>query len=486
MLHRIHGLAGLLAAAGLVSLVFACSDDSSSQSDDGLMDAGADTSRPDGKSVDGQGIVEELQVVSNPSNALAYYVDWSTTRPADTELVVECGDDWQQTYTDDEMVEERSVFVMGLWDGATCRLTATSSAAEGASGTATSEIEIGPLPDYLPELTVHTRKEERLRDGWTMFNLTNAEEGIPVIYAMIDHRGRYRWYHQLSTSGHGADSEVRPMDDGVLIAGTHIHFKGPIKLDWEGKRQWSYDLWMHHDVRLAGDGEHFYYINKLDQCDQGVRADGVVKFSRETDEMVDSWQTCDYWTPPGELQGDDWDHLNTIEPFPEEQAFLLSLRDQQTLFKLDTADEEADWAMGVEGDFGLEGDERFFRQHAPELQDNGNIVLFDNGSYEHGEFSRPWSRAIEIAYDTETMEAEVVWEFRPDPDIFAPIWGDADRLDNGNTLVVFGLRNTDAENNSRIMEVTESSERVWDLEAPNEWGWYRADRVVDLPVGYVE
>ena len=27
-----------------------------------------------------------------------------------------------------------------------------------------------------------------------------------------------------------------------------------------------------------------------------------------------------------------------------------------------------------------------------------------------------------------TGTAEVVWEYRPDPDIFAPIWGDADRL----------------------------------------------------------
>ena len=504
MPHHIRRHIALLAGASLLSLASACSDDGDSATDpdpsdqqtsDAAVDASStDTSSSDaqsdvadGQSIDaGAALVEDLSVVPNPSNALSYYVEWSTTRPADTELVVECGDDWEQTYTDDGATTEHRVFVMGLWEGASCEMTATSTAEEGASGTATDEVEVGPLPDDLPELTVQTREADRVRGGWTMFNLSNAEDEIPVIFAMVDHRGRYRWYHQLSTSGHGADSEIRPMDDGVLIAGTHIHFKGPIKLDWEGNEQWSYDLWMHHDVRPAGDGEHFYYINKLDKCDQGVKSDGMVKFSRETGEMVDSWQLCDYWAPEGELTYDDWDHVNTIEPFPNEDAFLLSSRNQHSLIKLDIADGEADWAMGVQGDFNLEGDQLFYRQHAPELQDNGNIVLFDNGAFEGGDPSRPWSRAIEISYDPETMQADIVWEFRPDPDIFAPIWGDADRLDNGNTLVVFGLRNSNPDRNSRIIEVDESSEPVWRLEAPNEWGWYRADRVTDRPVGYVE
>jgi arylsulfate sulfotransferase len=446
----------------------------------------ADTSgfpSTDVKTFDGGGIVGDVSVVPNPSNALSYYVEWPTTVPASTQLVVDCGDEWAKVYRDEENTTEHSVFIMGLWDGATCELTATSTAEEGASGMATTGIEVGPLPDFLPDLTVHTREEGSLQEGWTMLNLTNGADKIPFIAAMVDHRGRYRWYHQRSTSNQGSDTEIRPMDDGVLLGGNRT-FMGPAKIDWEGDQVWSDDFPMHHDIRPGGDDDTLYYLTFADKCEQDLWSDVLVEYSRESGEKVDEWVFCDYWTP--ENPGDDWSHLNTNEPVPGEEAFILSSRTQHTLFKLDTAAGEIDWRMGVKGEFGLEGEDLFYRQHAPELQDNGNIVLFDNGALPGGEHTREWSRAMEISFDTETMEAEVVWEFRPDPDIFAPIWGDADRLDNGNTLVVFGVRNENADKNSRIMEVDADSQKVWDLEAPNKWGWYRADRVVDLPVGYVE
>ena len=202
---------------------------------------------------------------------------------------------------------------------------------------------------------------------------------------------------------------------------------------------------------------------------------------------VAEWGFCEYWFPEDEENvGGDWSHLNTIEPFPdEEETFLLSPRNQHTIFKFDAANEQIEWKLGAKGDFGLGGDDLFLRQHDPEILENGNILLYDNGERVGGDFTRRWSRALEVSYDTETMTAEVVWQFRPDPDVWTPIWGDADRLDNGNTLVTFGMRNQAPGSVSRLMEATPSSQRVWDLAAPNGWGWYRSDRVTDLPTGYV-
>ncbi len=451
-------------------------------------DAGNTTSdtvtHPDIDSPDGGGIISEVTVAPNPSNTLSKYVEWSTDVPAYTELIVTCGDEWQQTYSDDEFVQEHEVFVMGLWDGASCQYTARSEAEDGAIGVRTGEFEAGPLPDDLAEITIHTHEPERVQSGSTMFNLSNSEDDVPATAVMVDHQGRYRWYHKRSTSGPGADTELRPMDDGFLFAGTRDQF-GPAKFDWEGNEEWSYDIHMHHDIRLSEDGEHIYYLAKRDTCDGDHNSDTVVKFSREDEEVVDEWVLCDYWTPDGALSN-DWAHLNTIEPFPDEQAFLLSSRDRNTLIKLDVANDEVEWRMGLDGQFGLEGDERFFKQHAPEIQPDGNIVLFDNGIRAGGEHTRKWSRVMEIAYDTETMEAEVVWTHRPDPDVFAVFWGDADRFDNGNTMGVYGQRNTNDDRNSHLIEVTESGETVWHLEMANKWGTYRADRLVDPPVGYVK
>lgn len=469
----------LLLTVALNLAVFAGCSNSDSNND---PDAGQPNDLDDGDNH----LIDDLSVVPNPSNALSVYVEWQTDTPADTTLDVSCGEDWEQSYQSDETTTEHRVFVMGLWDGAQCDFTAASTTDDGSTGTATTQNEIGPLPDFLPDMTVHTRQQDQLQPGWTMVNLTNGADKVPFIAAMIDSRGRYRWYHQRSTSNEGSDTELRPMEDGILMGGNRVAF-GPKKINWQGDTVWSSDLSMHHDIRPVPDENAVYYLTDLyGECEQDVRSGALMKYNVDQDATTQKWVLCDYWVPSDMLTNDDWSHLNTIEPFPdEEKSFILSSRTQHTLIKFDAANESVEWTMGVEGEFDLQDDELFFRQHAPEIQPNGNILLFDNGAYSGGEHSRPWSRAVEISYDTDTMSAEVVWEFRPDPDIFAPIWSDADRLDNGNTLVTFGLNNENADRNSRLMEVTPDSRKIWDVEAANKWGWYRADRVVDPPVGTI-
>ncbi|MCA9564159.1 MAG: aryl-sulfate sulfotransferase, partial [Myxococcales bacterium] len=107
-------------------------------------------------------------------------------------------------------------------------------------------------------------------------------------------------------------------------------------------------------------------------------------------------------------------------------------------------------------------------------------LLFDNGML--GE--REWSRAMEIELNHEQGTAEVVWEYRPDPDIYARIWGDADRLPNGNTLITFGLREEEREV-THLIEVTPGGERAWEVRYPLKWGSYRAERLAETPFGYV-
>lgn len=445
---------------------------------------------PENQNPTSTGAIQQLTVTANPSNALSYYVEWTTTEPTTTRLTVTCGDNWEQTYTSQSADTDHRVFTMGLWDGADCTARATAQLDSGESDTASTDFQAGPLPDFLPELTVHTRDASRIQPGWTMMNLTNGFDGVPYTAVMVDNRGRYRWYHQRSTSHEGSDTEAVPMSDGVLIAGDRGRF-GPKKIDWAGNTIWSYDFSMHHDIRLSEDGSSLWYLGYQpgDACPQSVRSASLEKFSRDQETTDGIWALCDYWFPDNLVHGGDWSHLNTIEPVPDEnQTFILSSRNQHTLFKFDAADDQIDWRLGGKGEFGLDRDNLFLRQHDPAILPNGNILMFDNGDPARGddadEFDREWSRAVEIAYDTDTMTAEVVWEFRPDPDIFARIWGDADRLDNGNTLVTFGLRNTNNARNSRLMEATPASEKVWDLEAPNKWGWYRADRLPDPPTGH--
>ena len=85
----------------------------------------------------------------------------------------------------------------------------------------------------------------------------------------------------------------------------------------------------------------------------------------------------------------------------------------------------------------------FYRQHTASQLANGNVLLFDNGNERPQAEGGEYSRALELRLDDAAGTATKVWEYRPSPDIYAPIVSSAYRLDNGNTLVNFGTRDRD-------------------------------------------
>ena len=77
-------------------------------------------------------------------------------------------------------------------------------------------------------------------------------------------------------------------------------------------------------------------------------------------------------------------------------------------------------------------------QHTAVEVSPNRVLMFDNGrDRASGEL---FSRGQELELDQAAGTAEVVWEFRPIPEIYAPIVSSARRLANGNTVVGFGTR----------------------------------------------
>jgi arylsulfate sulfotransferase len=418
----------------------------------------------------------ELEAIENPSNALSYYIQWTTDEPSLTALELDCDDGQYQVSFDGEQAQlGHEVFVMGLWDGARCTASATAEFDAGEQATGAITFSVGPLPDFLPELDAAVVETDKIQPGWTLLNLTDVFDRPPMSVAMVDAQGRYRWYHQMATSDPGADHDVRTVEQGVLVGGNRGH-NWPTILDWTGEVVWQREYRMHHALRLYGDDQLIFLAGTSD-CPSGYAASVIRKYDFSEDDIVWNWSLCEHFEP--ETPTPDWSHINSLELLDDDKSVLLSSRTQNTIFKVDLETEEIEWMMGELGDFGLWAADQFYRQHAPEVQEDGNILLFDNGNRD----DRSYSRAIEIAYDEQAMTAEVVWQYRPDPDIFTPIWGDADRMDNGNTLITFGERKLDK--TSHIIEVAPDGQKVWELVAPPKWGWYRSERVTSPPKGHV-
>lgn len=350
--------------------------------------------------------------------------------------------------------------------------------------TESSVFTTNALPWVLPTIDLTVTAADTAQPGWTLINLTNGFRGQPYTIAAVDLAGRYRWYHQRNTSHSGADTPASTFRDGVLSGGRSV----PLAyVDWLGTVVWEgRDTGpTHHEVRPAREDNQILFLQDASEGDSDI-----VAWDIDGDEEVWRWSFGEHYTGPQQFL--DWSHLNAINYFPNEDAFLVSSRSQNAIFEVDLDSENIVWGMGFcgrpdeegfQGDFAIAEGDRFYGQHDPKLLANGNILLFDNGL----DGFRNYSRAIEIEYNdsADTMTAEVVWEYRHVPDIFAPIWGNADRLANGNTLVTFGQRTTESSQLTTIVEVDADGHPVWEIELPVGWGTYRSERMTETPTGFV-
>jgi hypothetical protein len=194
----------------------------------------------------------------------------------------------------------------------------------------------------------------------------------------------------------------------------------------------------------------------------------------------------------------NWIHLNTLsllgrnhwyeekgdERFHPEN-FMISSRIANFIAIASRATGKIVWRVGP--DFGEDTPEyklgQFIGQHGSHmipkgLPGEGNILVFDNGGASglggpdgYPRYRRDYSRVIEF----NPVTFDMVWEYGEQSGpkrFFSPLISNAQRLPNGNTLIVVGSE-------QHIFEVTPDGENVWDyvFQVEGLTGIYRAYRI---------
>ncbi|MCX7908674.1 MAG: aryl-sulfate sulfotransferase [Ignavibacteria bacterium] len=133
-------------------------------------------------------------------------------------------------------------------------------------------------------------------------------------------------------------------------------------------------------------------------------------------------------------------HINAVE-LDYDGNLLISSRHLSEITKISRETGEIIWRLGGKKNmftFINEHSENaptyFSYQHDIRRQPNGNITLYDNGN----QHPTPYSRAVEYKLDEENLTAELVWEYRNNPDIYGETMGSTQRLPNGNTVIGWG------------------------------------------------
>jgi Arylsulfotransferase (ASST) len=131
--------------------------------------------------------------------------------------------------------------------------------------------------------------------------------------------------------------------------------------------------------------------------------------------------------------------LARLSPLFRRGNLLLSMRSLNAIAILNGATSEVLW---------LWGPTNLSLQHYPTILDNGNVLLFDNGT----------SRSHVIEVDPRTNA--VTWRYAPEKNFYSASRGACQRLSNGNTLITLS-------EGGHALEVTSSGRTVWEYANPS-------------------
>lgn len=221
----------------------------------------------------------------------------------------------------------------------------------------------------------------------------------------------------------------------------------------------------HHDASLLRNGNlAVLTVEELDPDvahripggTPGTEAPGGVIYGDVIVELTWSGEVVRRWSvaeqmDPSELSLDHhfarehWPMANTINETAEGQL-IVGFRSASTIIAIQP-DGEIAWRFGAP---------HVSQQHYPHQLANGNVLVFDNGSFREG-VSYPYSRALEINPWTQ----EEVWSYEDNPpqNFYSPYMSSAQRLPGGNTVVAEGSF-------GRIFEVTHQGQVVWEFVVP--------------------
>jgi len=166
----------------------------------------------------------------------------------------------------------------------------------------------------------------------------------------------------------------------------------------------------------------------------------------------------------------DYVHGNSIAVTNDNQI-LISCRGMDEVTKIDRNTGEVIWRFGlhaINNMFTFTNDTvGFSKQHDARQLANGNITVYDNGNFHTPKFSQ----GVEYQLDETNYTATLVWNYVHNPSIFGTATGSNHRLDNGNSLICWGLHWPET-----FVEVDQNNNVQWELNYPDSIWNYQAFR----------
>lgn len=422
---------------------------------------------------------------TNPWVPLAAAISLATDVPTRVELrITDPQRSWDVIAVAGYATDHDRVPVVGMQAG---RLHSIEVTVRDALGNATAapttlEFTTPALPSYFPPIEVVSSLPQYMEDGVTLLAIMSGQSGsMPTI---IDAAGDVIWFLDVSLSPIGSQDQVMtiPQRNGnlMLIVGNSLLVEvnmlgdilqmffasglggavpGAISIDTDS---------FHHDfVELPEGADADYavlgselrtlpnYPSDVVNPSQTVPTadvigDEIVEFNRDGTvvrrlrlfDILDPYRVgydslSDFWDDHYGQATFDWSHANGLALDPATDSWIVSLRHQDMVFKLQRTTGQLEWILGDHGRWNAPWSDQLltpigtgfawqYHQHAPQLQPDGSLMLFDNGNQRAippaapVPFPEAYSRAVQFRVDENVGSVEQLWAYGGPPNSSGP------------------------------------------------------------------
>lgn len=147
----------------------------------------------------------------------------------------------------------------------------------------------------------------------------------------------------------------------------------------------------------------------------------------------------------------DYLHVNSVSIDPRDENLVVSARNSDSLYKINRKTGEVMWTLGgLFDEFNLTEEQKFDKQHFAKFQEDGSLILFDNGTRNHQ------TRILEFFINDDDKTIENYQEHKLDRQ-YAISLGSAIKIDDSNYIFGWGINYFD---NSIFWEANVDTEEV--------------------------
>lgn len=409
---------------------------------------------------------------------------------------------------DSSMIHQ--VPIVGLYADKTNDVTINVTYDDGTTASKDIKLKTGSLPKYVKDakVTVKNTDKSQMEVGNNKLTLLDRTTKEPFA---IDANGDVRWYSTLYSQ-----HTVEELSNGHILLLTKKDVNAPvyndlIETDYLGRVYKEYSFKnktkssdsandnkatettvIHHDILELPNHDLLATVSDGSEYKEDV----MVQLSHKTGKIVKVIDLKKLLPKSfykdfkkGSDGKNDWFHQNSLEYNEKEHSLLISGRDQDMIMKIDyrtnkiiwiySGKKKSSWPKKYQDKIltPTKGTTITGGQHALTLlseddndPDSEDILLYDNNyDVTNGDkkTSGKYSQAVQYHVDTKNMTIDQTWAYgkKLGKKNFTYIIGNAQRLDNGNTLINFGFK--DQGKDSNVIEVTQDGKQVFNATIKN-------------------